>query len=108
MDAAELQRLVDEDDVEGLLRATSVEEVADAWWRWVLRDRSPDAEGFDEPDWWAVEIWHGERIYQVPDTAHALIRALAERVPEGAHLGRLGAGPIENCIGSDEASLGWV
>jgi hypothetical protein len=108
MDAEGLQRLVDEDDIEGLLRATSVEETADAWWRWVVRERSPAVEGYDEPDWWAVEIWHSERIYQLPDTAQALIHALAERAPEGADLGHLGAGPIESWLRPDEALLRWV
>ena len=50
----------------------------------------------------------GRRIYELLDTAHALIHALAERAPAGVNLGSLGAGPIGSCLGSDEASLRWV
>jgi hypothetical protein len=51
VDPAELQRFVDEDDVEGLVDAVSLEEIADAWWRYTLRERGPEAKGYDEPDW---------------------------------------------------------
>ena len=104
----ELQRLVDEDDLQGLLDVLSVEDIADAWWRYQLRDQDLDTDEVDHPDWWAVELWFGHAVYESTDCGHELIHALAERAPEGADLGLLGAGPVENYMGSDEASLLWV
>jgi hypothetical protein len=105
-DPGELQRLVDEDDLQGLLAVVPVEEIADAWWSYTLSD--PDVHNLDHPDWWAVELWFGQSVYASVDLGHELIHALAERAPGGADLGLLGAGPVESYISSGEASLQWV
>jgi Family of unknown function (DUF6869) len=106
--SAELQQLVDVDDVTALFRAVSAEQIADAWWRYTLRpDRGHTA---DHPDWWAVDLWFGRAIYQddFRDERRSLIHALAERAPEGADLGLLGAGPVENCVADNEDDLLWM
>ena len=106
--SAELQRLVDAGDVPALFRAVSAEQIADAWWRYTLR---PDREqAVDHPDWWAVELWFGSAIYQddFRDDRRSLIHALAERAPQGADLGLLGAGPVENCVADNEDDLLWM
>jgi hypothetical protein len=102
----ELQRLVDEDDLEGLFDVLSVEEIADAWWRYTQSD--PKLRNVDHPDWWAVELWLGRSVFESEDRGHELIHALAERAPDSADLGFLGAGPVEDYISADEAALQWV
>ena len=104
MRPGELQQLVNADDLERLFEVVTVEEIADAWWRCTL---SGD-ERFDHPDWWAIELWLGTSIYEMKDHGRKVLRALAERAPDGADLGLLGAGPVEDSIADDEESLRWI
>ena len=100
----ELQQLVKADDLERLFEVVTVEEIADAWWRCSLSGE----ERFDHPEWWAIELWQGTSIYEMKDHGRKLLRALAERAPDGADLGLLGAGPVEDSIADDEESLRWI
>jgi hypothetical protein len=97
---------VDADDLVGLLELVSPAEIADAWWRYKLSD--PAQRTDEHPDWWAVELWMGEAVYAATDRGHEIVHALAERAPAGADLGLLGAGPVEDYIRADEASVAWV
>src|SRR6266571_3052818 len=81
--------------------------MADAWWGSQLRPRR-DADD-DDPDWWAVDLWlAGGPIWGHEDLLQRGIAVLAERMPPGADIGSLGAGPIENVITNNEDRLHWI
>lgn len=100
-------RLIDEDDLDGLFERVQPPEIADAWWRYALREKSLNDDELEHPDAWAYELWLFEPIYH-DRHRDELVHELAERAPDGADLGLLGAAVVENCIGSDEESLRWV
>ena len=106
MSSSELQRLVDADEIASLLEAVTAEEIADAWWRYMLSaKRERDV---NHPDWWAIDLWLGSAIYKYRDDCRRLIHALAEGAPAEADLGLLGAGPLENCLADNEDDLCWM
>lgn len=106
LDPRRLEGMLNEGRLEELLSLVSLEEIADAWWRYTLRDRSEGDDASDDPDWWAIDLWLGHSgIYKRGDMGREGIRLLAERAPEGADLGYLGAGPIENFLQDDEDQL---
>jgi len=95
-------------DLQAVRAMVSVDEIADAWWRYMLRvgTSAPEGWGFD-PDDWASELWHEGAILRDEEFACDLLRALAERAPSGADMGYLGAGPIED-FATNEGRLRWV
>jgi hypothetical protein len=68
-----LDRLVGEGDLDGLLALVSVDEIADAWWRYRARSQEKGfkGDGHDE-DFWAIELWlSGGAIYEREDALRA-------------------------------------
>jgi alkylation response protein AidB-like acyl-CoA dehydrogenase len=51
----ELQALVDDEDIDGVLRIADLDELAEAWCRYEAREHWRDED--DDPDWWAVEFF---------------------------------------------------
>ena len=107
-DPKQLEKLARLGRLDELLSLVSLEESVDAWWRYQVRERSEGDELADHPDWWAVELWLEGAIYERDDLAEQGLRMLAERAPEGADLGYLGAGPIETFLEDEEEQLRWI
>jgi hypothetical protein len=101
-------------DLDRVLALTSSEEIADAWWRYMVRcdgarrrgEKVPDLDS--DPDSWASELWHEGVIQEDEATFRMLLHTLAERAPREADLSYLGAGPIEDFLTDDEERLRWV
>src|SRR4051794_8117767 len=74
-------------------------------WRYT---RAPESELEGHPDWWAVDVWFATAFQCDEARVRAAIIALIERAPEGADLGYVGAGPLEDFICRDEERLAWV
>jgi hypothetical protein len=103
-----LERLVDERDLDGLLARVSIDEIADAWWRYQLR-HAGDAATHDDGDWWAVELWlSGGPIYESETAVRGGLVALIDRAPERADVGLVGAEPLENFVTNDEDRIVWI
>jgi hypothetical protein len=100
-------------DLDALLALVSLDELADAWWRYTMRWDIAHKNGTTEPDWdtdpdaWAEEIWHEEVLQQREQTVRDYLHVLAERAPAEADLGYLGAGPIED-FATNEDRLRWI
>jgi hypothetical protein len=100
-------------DLDGLLALVSLDEIANAWWRYMMRRAAegeksdPDWEG--DPDGWAIEINY-TGILEGEDTFRDYLRALAARAPDDdvELLGYFGAGPLEDFITRDEDRLHWI
>jgi hypothetical protein len=104
----ELMALVDERHLDRLLAVVTIEDVADAWWRYTTRDRTKPDELADA-HWWAIELWiGGGPVWDREDLVRRGLAALAERAPDGADLGSLGAGPIEDSVIEDDDRLRWI
>jgi hypothetical protein len=90
--AQELQRLVDDRDFDELLRRVTLAEVAAAWHCYHRRQ----ADGFDDPDWWALEYWMeaGGPESRRQEGLLALIASAA--TDDEARM--VGAGPLENYL----------
>ena len=102
----ELEELAE--DVERLTAVVSIEDIADAWWRYTLRAQDGEAPSENDADWWAVYLWVNPSTYEHESFLRAGLRALADRAPDGADLGYLGAGPVENFVTDDEDRLRWI
>jgi hypothetical protein len=113
-DVKEILEAVERGDVDRLLRLCSLTEIADAWWRYMVRCDVADKAGAAAPTWdadpdgWASEIWQEEILNQREEAVRELLRLMAERAPAGADLGYLGAGPIEDFATNDESRLRWI
>ena len=95
-------------DLQAVRAMVSVDEIADAWWRYMLRVGTSAPEGWgSDPDDWASELWHEEAVLRDEEFARDLLRALAERAPSGADMGVLGAGPVED-FATNELRLRWI
>jgi hypothetical protein len=101
-------------DLGRVLVLTSPDEIAEAWWRYVVRCHVARERGETEPDWdsdpdaWASELWTEGVIQRDEEIFRALLRAFADRAPSEAVLDYLGAGPIEDFVTDDEARIRWV
>ena len=69
---------------------------------------APEPTWDTDPDAWASEIWQEEILDQREEAVRELLRLMAERAPDGADLGYLGAGPIEDFATNDESRLRWI
>jgi hypothetical protein len=109
-DPEHLQELIDNFRVDELLELVSVEEIADAWWRYTGDPKAfaPNEDFRRSPNWWAVALWHDDDFLKREKLKRAGLVALAERAPEDANLGQLGAGPLEDFIWTDEETIAWV
>jgi len=101
---AELQRLVDDEDVAGVLAIVSLDDIAASWCGYHAREVHDD----DDPDWWAIELFM-TRDFVADRRRHraALLRLLAHADSPGV-LGVVGAGPLENFVSDDEGDLRWL
>lgn len=111
-----LQRLVEDEELDELLSLVSLEDVADAWWRYTVRSQAlqsearPAADGRWEtdPDSWAIQLWFGNAIHEREETVRQFLHLLAERAPAEGDLSYLGAGPIEDFVSDDDERLLWI
>jgi hypothetical protein len=101
---AELQRLVDAEDVDGVLRVADLDELADAWCRHTAREH-PTA---DDPDWWAVEFFMMRPLFDAVEVHRAALLKLLEHAPDDRVIGCIGAGPLENFVSDDPDDLAWL
>lgn len=99
-----MQRCVDGGDVDGLLAIVSPDQIAIAWNRC---SAAPGAEMYGHPDWWAIELFLGEEIFQRIDLYRHLLLKLVEHATEDT-LGAVAAGPLENFVSDDEDDLRWI
>jgi hypothetical protein len=112
--AKHIVKLADENNLDGLLALVSIEEMADAWWRYTARWDIADSQGTPLPEWdndpdsWAEQVWQSEVLEQREDVVRAFLHAAAERVPDPNLLGYLGAGPVEDFAANDEDRLCWI
>jgi hypothetical protein len=106
MDAksAELTALVDAGDLDGLLECVTLEEIAEVWWRAKLR-RDID---WDDPDFWALEVWMDGFLGGREDLLRRGILALVDRAPPEGYLGHVGASVLEVFINADEDRVRWI
>lgn len=101
-------------DLDTVLRLVSLEEIADAWWRYTRRCAAALAQDIGaKPDWdtdpdaWASELWHEDVLQSCEETVRAFLHTLAKRAPGDVDLGFMGAGPIED-FASNESRLLWI
>lgn len=114
-DRGEIIEAAERGNREKLLALVSVDEIADAWWRYTMRTTAEQHQRSDDqwesdPDGWAAEIYHTRtKIFEDEETLREYLRALATRAPEGADLGYFGASQLEDFIGApDEDRLQWI
>src|SRR5258708_4885777 len=96
VDPVTLSRLVDAEDFVGVLALVSVDEIADAWCQWSVRqsqgDVPPTTDESDwfstDPHWWAVEFWWlasgRERVPAREALARDLLARLIDHAPSDA------------------------
>jgi hypothetical protein len=113
----QLRRLVDDDEkLDDLLSLITLEDAADAWWRYTVRSHAVQSEGrptaddpWDtDPDSWAIQLWFGKAIHEREETVRQFLHLLAERAPAEGELSYLGAGPVEDFVCDDEERLLWI
>ena len=104
-DPEHLRGLIDNSRVDELLELVSVEEIADAWWG-VYGEPKDDSR--KSLNWWAVALWHHDDFLKREEPRRDGLIALAERAPEDANLGQLGAGPLEDFIWADDETIAWI
>jgi hypothetical protein len=114
LDTTRAIKAAERGDLDALLALVSLDELADAWWRYTMRCDIAYKNGTTQPDWdtdpdaWASEIWHEEVLQQREQTVRDYLHVLAERAPAEADVGYLGAGPIEDFIRDDDDRLLWI
>ncbi|MGB3055418.1 MAG: DUF6869 domain-containing protein [Acidimicrobiales bacterium] len=99
-----MQRFVDAEDIDGLLRVVSADDIAMAWHRYTA---VPEPKSYDHQDWWAIELFMGREIFQRTELHRHLLLKLVEHGPEDA-IGAVGAGPLEDFVSDDEDDLRWL
>lgn len=104
-DDAEMLRLVDAEDLDGIAAIVTPADIADTWARYHLL--ADDERGHDAPGWWAVELWLSKWWWDDDERMRAGLLALAERVPDDL-IPILGAGPVEMVACDDEACVHWL
>ena len=118
-DPVTLFRLIDSEDFVGVLALVSVDEIADAWCQWSVRQERGDVPPMNEsdwfstdPHWWAVEFWWlvsgRERVAAWEAVARDLLVRLIDHAPSDAVLQPIGAGPFEEFIRADENRVRWI
>jgi Family of unknown function (DUF6869) len=119
-DPVTLSRLVDTGDVDGVLAFVSLDEIADAWCQWSLRqhrgDVPPTTDQSDwfstDPHWWALEFWWlvsgREGVAAREAVARDLLVSLVDHAPSDDVLLHIGAGPFEEFIRADEDRVRWI
>jgi len=110
---AELEAAVESGDVNRVLSLTTVEDIADAWWRatarWTPGESAGEQDMTSDPDWWALEFWvGGAPVYDDQAIVQLGLVALADRAPQGSEVSHLGAGPLENYVNDDDDRLSWL
>jgi hypothetical protein len=126
-DPAEIERRISYRDIDGVLHTATIKEIAQAWCRYSgrmrrgeikqrprvtsLQELSDLPEEDEDPDWWAVELFHSDLMRETLSeaTRRALIAALADEAPDDATLGHIGAGPLEDFVTyHDEGRIAWI
>jgi hypothetical protein len=83
--------------------------MADAWWSFKLRFAGSEDVADDDPEWWAIELFHpGAPLWEQQDLLRRAVSALADRMPSDADPGVLGAGPVEGIITTRDEDLRWI
>jgi len=120
VDPATLYRLVNAEDLDGVLALVSVDEIAAAWCQMSVRQSRGDVpSATDEsdwfstdPHWWALEFWwlaSGRELLPArEDLARDLLIAMVAHAPSDAVLLHIGAGPFEEFIRPDEDRVRWI
>ena len=111
IDHWKLQRLVDDDEIEELLRLVTLEDVARAWHRHALAYREPAAglpERDEHPEWWAIELWLTTAFVRHDALVRSGLLALVANAPDKIALSYVGAGPLENFVSANEDDLRWI
>ena len=105
-----LQALLDEMRVDELLSLVTLEEIAEAWFRYQVRPHIDGVED-EDPDWWAVELLTTMDYHFKSDELR--IRATLDLLIDHAHdddaLGGVAAGPLEDFVkAAGEQRLRWI
>jgi len=101
---SELQRLVDAEDLDGVLAVTTADEIARTWHRYgAARERT-----VDHPDWWAVELLLTREVFKRKALYRELLLKLVAEATDDAGLGAVGAGPLENLVSDNPDDLAWL
>ncbi len=100
----ELLELVDSDDVDGVLHIVTLDAIAQAWWRWHRGAHN----SFHDPDWWAIELFQGQAIFEHRDLHRELLLELVAQASDEDELEIVGAGPLEDLVSDNEHFLRWV
>jgi hypothetical protein len=105
----ELQRFIDDGDLEGLLSVVTLDEVAATWCRYTATPHAArDHEGIDDPDWWAVEFFFTEAYFANRELQRSVLLKLLEHATSELLIACIGAGPLEDFITDDEDNLRWI
>jgi hypothetical protein len=102
----ELEGLVDEGDISGVLRIASLDDVAEAWCRYTAREHADDED--DYPDWWAVEFFMMRSLVDARKVHREALLKLLEHAPDDHVIGCIGAGPLEDFVSDDADDLAWI
>jgi hypothetical protein len=100
----ELQRLVDEVDIDGILAIVTLDDIASAWCRYHLLDEPAE----DNPDWWAVDLFMTDEFLDDHQRLRDALLRLIEHAPTESVVGCIGAGPLENFVSDDDGDLRWI
>jgi hypothetical protein len=95
-DPAYLEELVDSNEFDRLFELVILEEAAQTWCSYQLREHTTDEE-FD-PDWWAVQLMLD---LEQEDRRRQLLARIVELAPNDHVLGVAGAGPLEDFLDID-------
>lgn len=98
----QLTRLVDDEDVDGVLELVSLSQIARAWLTAVMAD---DA---DEDQWWPVELWYSESWWSREDLVRDGLLALLDQAVDEDELGIIAAGPLEVFVNDDPSRIHWI
>lgn len=106
-----LQNLVDLRLYDELLREVTLADIGEAWVRYHHADSHP-ADTYEDPDWWAVELWQdtltdGDAWWAREDRVRGGILAIVDAADDD-DVGIIGAAIMEAFISNDAGRLEWL
>jgi hypothetical protein len=88
----------------------TLDEIAETWCRYTTRpaDQYADLDVDDDPDWWAIEFFMTQAVFDDALLCRAGLLKLLEHADDDHLVRCVGAGPLENFLSDNEDDLRWV
>jgi hypothetical protein len=108
-DSIDPRTLLNNEGASALRAFVSVDDVAAAWCRYMMRTmRHPTERGWTEdPDGWAAELYFEEEFWDV-ERRKSFLSRIAELAPNDDVLLTVGAQGLEDFISDDTESVTWI